>query len=168
MPEPGRVFIAKPVAPVVAATAKLGLPFHQFKFAGVGFESQIVPAQIGRLARGGGPDGAAAAAVGCVDPVVEPVFEAVDPMLLISLVEADQDRFAHVGPAITVGVFRVKNLRRGADEHPLAPDHDAIREINVLQEHRCFVVAAVAVGVFQVFDDAARFVAADARKRIGG
>src|SRR5205814_10151948 len=61
-------------------------------------------------------DGAAAAAVGCVDPVVEPVFEAVDPMLLISLVEADQDRFAHVGPAITVGVFRVKNLRRGADE----------------------------------------------------
>ena len=166
VPEPGGIFVAEPVAPIVAMPAKLRLALDKFKLTGVGLETKVVAAEIRRFAGRHRLDSSTAAAIGCVNPVVEAVFEAINAMLLIALVETDENRFAHVGLAVTIGVCGVKNFRRGADEHALAPDHDAVREIDVLQKHRRFVVTAVAVGVFQIFDDAARFAMAVQAKGI--
>ena len=89
-------------------------------------------------------------------------------MLLVAFVESDEERLAHIRLAVGVGVLGVENLRRSADEHAFTPDHDAIREIHILQKHSRFVVAAVPIGVFQILDDASRFVAADPGRWLGG
>src|SRR5438128_11693793 len=151
VPEQGRVFVAEPVVPVVTMTAELRLALDDLKRAGVGLEAEIVAAEVRRLSRQLGTDVPAAAAVGGINPIVEPVFKTVDPMLLISWIETSDDRFAQIGPAIAVGVFGIKNFRRGADEHAFAPDHDAVRERDVRQKHSRFSVTAVTIGVLQVF-----------------
>ena len=161
VPQPGRIFIAEPVPPIVAMTAELGLPFDQFKFSCVRLEPQIMPAEIGRLTGQHGSNGATAAAVGGIHPVVQAVFEAIDPMLLVAFIETDEERLAHICPAVGVGVLGVENLRRSADEHSFAPGHDSIGEIHILQKHGRLVEAPVAIGVFEIFDDASRFVAVD-------
>ena len=125
-------------------------------------------AQVGRLAGQHGSNRAAAAAIGCIHPVVESIFKTVHSMLLVAFVESDEERLAHIRLAIGVGVLGVENLRRSADEHAFTPDHDAIREIHIFQKHSCFVIAAIPIGVFQILDDASRFVAAHLGRWFGG
>src|SRR5262249_23704909 len=103
---------------------------------------------------------AAAVAVGAVEPVVQAVIKAIGAMLLIAFHEAGEQYFAHVGLAVAVGVFRVKNIRGGADNHAFAPGDDAVGEIDAFQKNSGLVVNAVVVGVFQKAHNAAGFAVA--------
>ena len=70
-------------------------------------------------------------------------------MLLVALSETGEERLAHVGFAVAVGVFGIKDLRRSADDHAVAPWHDASRKIHSFQKDSRFVVAAIAISIFQ-------------------
>ena len=122
--------------------------------------------EVGGLSRWFGANGSTASAVGRIDPVVESVFKSVDAVLLVPLIESGQNRLAQVRFAVAVGVFGVEYFRGGADQHPFSPDHDPVREIDLLQKDRRLVVASVAVGVLEILDDAARFAAPIDSQRI--
>jgi hypothetical protein len=49
MPEPGGVVVAEPVAPVIAAAAKLRLARDEFDLAGVGLKTDVVAADVNWL-----------------------------------------------------------------------------------------------------------------------
>src|SRR5439155_21224994 len=94
VPEPGGIFVAEPVAPIVAMPAKLCLALDQFELTGVGLETKLVAAEIRCFAGRHRLDGSTAAAVGRVNPVVQAVFKAVNAVLLIGVVETDGNRFS--------------------------------------------------------------------------
>src|SRR5262249_41916898 len=111
------------------------------------------PAPRGGGGGGGGGrtrrDGAAAVAVGDVDPVVEPPHRAVDAVLLVALDEAAVERDALVGLAVAVGVLGVEDLRGTRHDDALAPGHDAGWEADAFEEDGRLVVLAVATGGFE-------------------
>ena len=134
MPHPVWVVVAEPVTPIITPTAKLGLACDGLEFAGH-LEAKIEPVDIrlftGRLAG----DGAAAVAVGGVNPVVQSERKAVHAMLLVALVETGEEYFAYVGAAIAGHVLGVDNVRRGTDEDALAPREHAVGKIQPFEEH---------------------------------
>ena len=94
--------------------------------------------------------------VGGVNPVVRPVARPVDAKLRIRRRETGQDNLANIGPAVSIRVFEVQDVRRGRHQNPVAPAHDAVREIEpVREDSTCFVVA-VSVPVIQQLDLAER------------
>src|SRR5207245_6248623 len=116
--EPSGDVVAKPVAPIVAMQAILRLARHGLEPAFIGTKSEIVAAEAhgkfgafvrrGRRAgRAPRSDFAPAVTVGAIEPIVQAVFEPVHPMLLIALMEASKQRFAPIGLAIAIGIFRV-------------------------------------------------------------
>src|SRR5260370_26964137 len=94
MPEPGRIVVAKPVAPIVAVPAILRLACHGLEPAFVGTKSEIVAAkahgQFGAFVCGdrspwGSPrsDFASAVTVGVIKQDAQAVFEPDHPMLFV-------------------------------------------------------------------------------------
>src|ERR1051326_8257300 len=113
-----------------------------------------------------GADSAAAVAVGAVEPVVEAVIEAVDPMLLVAFAKTGEKSHPFVRFAIAVGVLRIKDFWRGADDDALAPGDYAGGEVQSFEKHGGLVVDAILIGVFQNTDDAAGFAFAVHAERI--
>ena len=56
-----------------------------------------------------------------VNPVVQTKAQAIDARLIISRVKAGKKLFHHVCAAVAVRVFRVENVRRGANKNAFAP-----------------------------------------------
>ena len=110
-------------------------------------------------------DPAADEPVRAVNPVIQSEAQAVDARLIVLRRETCEQFRHHIGLAVAVGVLGVDDVRRGADEHTLAPRRDAGGEGKALEENGRLVVFAVAVQVFQKFYAPARPVAADVRRR---
>ena len=70
-------------------------------------------------------------------------------MLLVAFNKTFEQRYVRVGPAVTVGILRIKYFRRIANDHAFAPRDDASRERQTVQEDRRFVVMTIAFGVFK-------------------
>ena len=165
MPEQSAVVAAEPVAPVVARASLLREARRRFEFARVGTQPEIAAADVDILAVSDSMDGASDQPVCAVNPVVESEAQTVDARLIILRCETSEQFFHRVGLAITICVFGINDVRRGADEHALVPRGDAGGEGEVIEEHRGLVVFAVAVHIFQNFHASALPVAADVRRR---
>ena len=152
VPTEAGVVVAEPVAPVVTAAPILGLTGLRLERKRVGAEPKIASANVDAPPAAGGGDHAAAVAVCAVHPVVEPVLEAVHPVLMVALAKAGEQHPRLVSPAVAVRVLRKQDVRRGADEHPVAPRHHAGGESESIQKHRRVVVAAVTVAILQPAD----------------
>src|SRR5215471_564010 len=125
MPDPRAVIVPKPIAPIIAMTTIL-------RIAGLCFESpisrtktEIASVNIHCFSHQFRSDASAAIAIGTVKPVVEPIFESVDPMLLIAFPETGEKNFAHVRFAVAVRVLSIKYFGRGTNDHPPSPGHDS-------------------------------------------
>src|SRR3954447_26723459 len=120
MPEPGRVVVSEPVAPIVAVTPKLRLARDCIDERFIGTDPKIVPAKIyGRSCRplAGRTHGPATVAIGPVEPVIEAVFETVGTMLLVAFGKAIEERLAHIRLSISISILRIEDLGRSADDH---------------------------------------------------
>src|SRR5687767_7631261 len=115
MPEPVRIVISKPIAPIIAPPSKLGLAFDSFNFARVGMKAEIMPLDVDRFSRGDRFDAATAVPIGRVNPAIESVFEPIHPMLLIALSKAAEQNLFDVRGSVPIAVLRINNVRRGAD-----------------------------------------------------
>ena len=155
VPAPVGVVVAEPVAPVVAVPAELSLAALRFEFASVGPESEVSAVDRDRLAGLGGTDHASAVAVGSVDPAIEAELEPIEPVLLVPWPESCEEHVATVGLAIAVGVLGIEDVRRAGDDDPFPPRNQAGGEAEAVEERGRFVVATVAVGVFQDPDNPA-------------
>ena len=60
-----------------------------------------------------------------------------------------EDRSAHVGDPVSVGVLQVENVRHAADEHSTAPATDSPRRIDSIGKNPAAIEHSIAVGVFQ-------------------
>jgi len=155
LPQPGRVVVAEPISPVIATASELGLGGDAFEFAGVGFESEIASADGEGLAGGDGFHGAAAVAVGGMDPAVESGFESVEPMLLIAFGEPGEEHASDIGSSIGVGVFRVEQVGRSRHQDAPPPGHDAAGIRNAFEEDIGALISTGAVAVGEDLDHAA-------------
>src|SRR5262245_43530799 len=149
MPEPGVIRIAEPVTPIVASPAVLRLAFDGPAFAGVGAKPEVPPTdRHGRLfGLEQTSDLSATVAIRAIDPAVESPIESVDAVLLVAFCKSCEQHLAHICSAVAIGVLRVENVRRGADERPFAPGHHAARVRDIFKERRCLVETPVTVGV---------------------
>ncbi len=93
-----------------------------------------------------------------MNPIVQAPAKGVDAKLGVAFLEAFVEDFFHFGFAIAVGVFGVKNLRRGGDDHAVAPGDDAVGHVDAIHEEGGLVVFAVAIGVCKKFDATTGFV----------
>src|SRR4051794_25414947 len=98
VPKPRGVVVAEPISPIIPMAAILSLPRDDLESSFVRLATEVVAAEVdGNIC---GPVGrwrtgslshyrtaAAAFAVGAVEPIVQPVVEAVRPMLLITFGE---------------------------------------------------------------------------------
>jgi len=90
-----------------------------------------------------------------VDAVVQAEPQAVGQGVGIAQLEAGEDRFPHVGPAVAVGVLAVEHLGRGGDEHPAVETGHRRGPDELIREDRAAVEAAVGIDVFQQRDPSA-------------
>src|SRR5439155_13420335 len=92
------------------------------------------------------------------DPVVQSVFKTVQAGLKIVDAESGEQFTDYVRFAVAFGVFRIDDVRGGADEHAVSPHRYPGREWKIIQEHGRFVVNAVASSRFENANPAARLV----------
>ena len=95
-----------------------------------------------------------------IEPVVVTVVQVVGLRVSVADAPALEDRLAHVGFAVAVGVLEKQEPRRLGHDHPAVHEHEARRKIEVVREHRKLVGLAVAVGVLADLD---RVIAGAAR-----
>src|SRR6267154_1969985 len=94
-------------------------------------------------------DFASAAAISRINPIVQPVLKAVDPMLLVPLAKSGEKEFAHIGLPIAIGVLGIKNVGCRADQHASGPRQYPIRKPQSLKKDCGLVIATITVGVLQ-------------------
>src|SRR5687768_2330158 len=104
--------------PIVAIASKLRGAALRFYFAGVGTYPKIPAAEQDFTA---GPERfdfqvhaviPVMPAGSAVDPVVQTPAQAIRPQLLIPLLKAGEQHFAHISFAISIGILEEKNIRR--------------------------------------------------------
>ena len=170
VPEPRRVVVAEPVSPVVAMPPELRAAALGLELSGVGAEADVAAGNahtlliLARFLRG--ENRAAAVAVRTIEPAVEAPVEAVDAMLLIPLGESGEEHGARVGLAAAAPVFEKKNVRRGCDDHAVAPRENSSWVGDVLGKNRRRVVVPVAVRIGEHLDSAAGFALAVHAERV--
>ena len=164
-PEVG-VVVAKPVTPVVAAAAVLGLAGLGLELERVGSETKVAPTNVHRQAGAGRGDNPAAVAVGAVHPVVESVLKAVHPVLLVALAKAAEEHAGFVGLAVAVCVACKQDVRSGADEDAVAPRHHAVGERKAIEKNGGVVVVPIAIAILQPADAPAVLAFAVESKRV--
>ncbi len=149
MLDPRAVVAAELVSPVVSNPSLLGQAGGRLEGPEVGLDPEVATAERHLLAGPLPSDRAADQAIRAVDPVVEPVGQAVDAGLEILGREPPVEELADVGPAVAVEILRIQDVRCRADEHALLPGHHAGREREVVEEGGRPIISTVAVGVFQ-------------------
>ena len=117
-----------------------------------------MPSVTTRSGRAGAANRPADQPVGAVNPVVEAVAQAVDAGLPVAGIEPGEDDFANVGLAVAVGVLGINDVGGGTDQHALLPRRDAVGKVDLVEKDGRLVVLAVAVGVFEQTDAAARLI----------
>ncbi len=147
VPDGIAVVATEPVAPIVPVASALGSAGKWFVLSGNRIDTQVQPANIDFVARLLRQDDAASIAVRDVQPVIEAPGKPVDAMLLVGTGEAGIPRFALVRFPVAIGVFGVKNFRRGSDEDALVPDLDPGWIAESIQECCCLIVATVAIRI---------------------
>ena len=168
VPADGRVVIAEPVAPVVAAAAKLSLPGLRLEGERVGVKAEVTPTDVDGKIFTRGTDDASAVAVGRVDPVVQPVLKSVHAMLLVALDESGEEYFGFVSPEIAVGVAGEQDVRCSTDEDAVAPRYHTARVRQGVEENGRVVVASVIISIFKNAYTATRFSIVVQAKRVVG
>ena len=145
------VLVGKIVAPVVAGTSLLrAAAALQLEQVTIGIHAEVADAQLHFQTRFvGAMNRAAEQPVGSMNPVVEPVAQAVHAGLPVAGIEAGEDHFADVGLAVAVGVLGVNDVGRRADQHPLLPHGDAVGKVDVVEKDGRLVELAVAVRAFE-------------------
>ena len=166
LPQPTGVVVAEPVAPVVTATAELGLGRDSLHLARVGIQSQIAPANGQALAGLEGFHGPAAVAIGEVQPTVETPFEAIEAVLLIALSEAREEHASHIGTPVAIGVFGVEQFGGRRDEGALSERQHARRKGQVGEEWHHAVHAPIAIVIVEDIHPAAGFAFAVEAQRV--
>src|SRR5205085_4962418 len=97
---------------------------------------------------------------GDVNPIVGAEGGMADAQLRgVAVVEAGENDAALVRAAIAVRVLQKDYVWRASDEHTAAPTHDAVWKSQAVGEHRSFIKAAIAIGIFEQRDDAGRRLA---------
>src|SRR5438552_12400161 len=175
---PGRraVVASQPIAPIVARPALLRESRSRLKSPATGVHAEIAAtdvhfdrrsrreealtsfavrmslltsaptrAQCTRLT----PNNAAQQTIRAVNPIVQPEAQAVHPRLVVSRGKAREELFDHVGVTVAVGIFRIQDIRRSANQRAFAPGRHAGGEREIIQEYGCFVVDAIALGIFE-------------------
>src|SRR5262249_17893915 len=96
MPEPAAVIVAEPIPPVIPGPAKLRRARLQLHRTGARFEPQVMPAQRQLEIFSNGTDGAAAAAVRRIDPIIESIIKSIDAVLLVAFAKPGKEESAHI------------------------------------------------------------------------
>ena len=78
------IVAAKPVAPIVSISAVLGLARHHVDFSCIGIDANIATPHVNTLLVSCCGDVASTTSVGQIDPMVEPIDKAIDPVLLVA------------------------------------------------------------------------------------
>ncbi len=84
-----------------------------------------------------------------MNPIVQPVNQAVNAGLIVVRAKAAIEYAANVGRAVAIGVFGIQNVRGGAYQHALSPGRHAGGKGNAVQKHATRIVSPVAVNVGQ-------------------
>ena len=130
---------------------------RRLQVAGVGPEPEVRAAdRHGLIGRAGRVPAAVIAAVGGVDPVVDPPDEPVDVVLRVGDRKAGEEHLARVGDAVAVAVAQMDDIGRRGHQHAVAPRQDRGRVRQLVGEQRPGLVVAVEVGVDQPLDPAQR------------
>ena len=122
------------------------------------FEQQMLPAHIDRLHVGdfrslNRHDLAAIQPARDVKPIVDPPAKRVQhPFARFVLAKPGEDFSAHIGLAVTVGVFAEQDVRRDADQDAALPACHRRRVIEITNVNRRLVETSVAVDVLQQLD----------------
>ena len=154
-PEKAAVVVPKPIPEVVAHPSLLADAGEGFEFPAGQTEPEV--ASRGRNLPPGGrvPDASAEESAGTVDPVVESPAESVDAGLEVVGGEAGEEDF-------TAGTIRrnEQDVRCGADEDLIAPDHQSGGERESGSHHGGLVESSVAIGVREDLEPSAGFESA--------
>ena len=143
-----------PVVPIAAVLRGTGLRIHQ---PFVHTDAKVASVDVRYLTGLYRSDFSATPAVGHVHPVVQPPARMIDEQLRVADIEPGKQGLPKIGPAIAVGILGVEHFRCSGDHNPLAPGFHSRGKANRFQEHGRFVVAAVAIGVFQEADPASGY-----------
>ena len=92
------------------------------------------------------------APVGPVHPVVHPPTQAIDPELLVPLLESGVENGSLVRLAVARGILGIKNIRGRGNQRPFLPTHYAGREVYPFKKHVGLVVDPVRIAVFEKAD----------------
>ena len=127
------------------------------QLAGVRSKPEVHAAdRHGVIGRAGRVPAAVVAAVGGIDPVVEPPGQPVDVVLRVADREPGEQRLAAVGDVVAVGVLEKEDVGRRGHQHAATPGQDRGRMLKPGGEERHRFVVAVAVGVVEQLHPAER------------
>ena len=144
------VVVDEAVIPVVQGHGELGPARNGLEGPVVGPDAKVAADHLDRRDSGRRVPGSdLAIAIGAVDPVVEAITQAVEPVLGIALAEPGQDDGADVGAAVSVGISEVEDVGRGRDQDASPPGHHAGREREAVGEDRAPLEMAVTVPILQ-------------------
>src|SRR4051812_6567886 len=121
MPEPFGIVVAEPISPIIAVPTKLCHAALRLEVAGVRAKTKITPVDAHFLFGDRRSHLTATVAIGAVKPVIEAIVVPIRPMLWIARIEASEEHLFYISLAVPVRIFGVKNIRRIADQHALAP-----------------------------------------------
>src|SRR5690349_8274244 len=110
------VVAPKPVSPVVHGVAILRLAGFGLDQALIRANAEIAAADVDRLPGLEGADGAAAVAVGAVDPVVQAPEQPIGAVLLVSFAKAAVEVFTIIAMSVALGVLGIEDVRRIGNE----------------------------------------------------
>ena len=122
LPQGPAVLGAEPMSGVIAVAPELRGPALGPDVSGEGIEAEIAAAgfDVGLVAvtpqHRRGTMAAVVSSGGAIDTIVEPPAQPIGAQLLVAFGQAGDDLFRVVGPAITVGVFQIEQIRGGGHE----------------------------------------------------
>jgi hypothetical protein len=136
-------------AEIIEALAELRFAVQRLVFARVRFETQVSPQLERRRARPFGRRNASAAQpAGQVNPAVRTEQRPVHAQLRARIGgEPSQQHLLFIGPAIAIGVFEVKNVRRASHDQTSAPGHQPVGKRQSSRKFGSAIEDAIVIGV---------------------
>src|SRR5205823_7864205 len=140
VPENDAVFVAEPVAEIVADAAKLGAAGGGLKFASVRLHAKIAPAEFDLFAALSAFNDIVTDAACAVDPAIQAPRESIHLPLLVFRAETSEENFFHVGLAVAIGVFGIDDVRGRAYKSSPPPGHYSGGIGQMVEENRGLVI----------------------------